>query len=125
MNRRPPHCRIFWFLLCFWGLCEIFYAQIPLFPFFGVFSKLFLYRPFFRIEKQVTLDFCYLTTNFFHIDPSQTKQELFSQIPLFTPSLLRALINLSMIKEGFLRFTKESERSGSGSRNKLIPFGRS
>lgn len=98
---RPRYCRISMCFLCFWGLWNIFSSEIPLFLFSGVFLKLFLYRPLPRIEKQVTLDFWYLRTNFFRIDPTLRNSQVTPSNLLFTPSDSHVLIDLSFMQRRF------------------------
>ncbi len=95
------------------GLCETFHAQIPLFLFFGVFIKLFLYRPFPRYSKQVTLDFWYLTTNFFGIGPVSEIFPQISQFCFFTLIISCGLIILSIQKGGFYYALRKNSKGAS------------
>ena len=116
---RPRYCRISMCFLCFWGLWKIFSSEIPLFLFSGVFLKLFLYRPLPRIEKQVTLDFWYLRTNFFSYRPHAKKFASYTlefalyaiRLPCFNRLIIYA-------KEVLLRSTNEFKKNSCGfSRN--------
>ena len=102
-NCRPRYCRIFMCFLCFWGLQKIFSSEIPLFLFSGVFLKLFLYRPLPRIEKQVTLDFWYLTTNFFRIDPALRNSQVIPSNLFFTS--INA--NIQMLKNSQIKMLSQ------------------
>ena len=77
------------------GLYKKLFCQTPLFVFYSISHKLFLYRPLKTVIKQATLDFRYLTIYFLHIDPiSQQYRLLFfltHEIPsspqLFVPHI--------------------------------------
>lgn len=98
------------------GLCEIFSYEIPLFLFSGVFLKLFLYRSLIAIKKQVTLDFRYLITYFFRIDPTPRNKQVIPSKLLFTPSHSHVLIELSFIKRRlYYALRKNSTRTNEDS----------